>query len=172
MQYGAVEESGPQSSRGLRTLQIWCIVIAVYKLIFGDVNIFLQCAFVKGNNAGDIAIGAIAIILAIGHFFSNILLLVPSCKKEPQAAYGSRVLGYPFILIQIASIIFTIANFLFVYINQEYHMAAHQYSVNIFLKLLHNISIKVMVMVCAYYMLKDVQLQGTTPVGPPENKVC
>ena len=90
MQYGAVEESGPQGSRGLRTLQIWCIVIAVYKLIFGDFNIYFQCAFVKGNNAGNIAIGVIAIILAIGHFFSNILLLVPSCKKEPQAAYGSQ----------------------------------------------------------------------------------
>ena len=170
MQYGTIDGPG-QRPPGLRVLQKWAIAAAIFVLLLQIISIASFAPVVGPNVHGQSkTIGIIAILLAAFEGLSCILLLVPACTKEHQAAYKWRLMVIPFMICQVVNIIFTIGYYIiFVFLSTALGAGgalAVGYAVIPFLVA---IAMSIVLMACAYYMQKDLQLQGSGPVGPSDN---
>ena len=170
MQYGTLNQPATKQPPGLRTTQKWSIVAAVFSIILEVIALvgFVPMAtswLFKGFGVAGVVFGVIGIVVSI-------LLMVPACMTEPQAADKWRMMSLPFIIFHLINILFNMAyNFFFLGV----HKSADLDSGNVIalsgaiLIFVVDIGMSVVLITIAIYMLKEIKLQGQGLINTADN---
>ena len=169
MHYDALSGPGQVASDGLLTMQKWSIAAAVCNFVLVAVNIgtLVPSTHVPSLLDTNKEVGIFIIIFVVGNLLSSVLLLIPSCMKKKQVAYKWQLLVVPFILIQVANIVFTTVIYsIFIFGrfgSQPFYIVTSLHSFST------DVAVDIGLLACAFYLKKDLQLQGQTPALITDN---
>ena len=148
-----------QDTRVLYLVQKWSIVAAIFVIahqtlaVLTYIDVWEETNYHGVTNA-DYVLQVMGILLAVGRVVTSILILIPSCMKDPQAAHRWRLIAFPYMIVNFQYIVYTVV--LHVYNNFRFYGGSKFYEI---IYVSEETALSLALVVCAFLLQRRLQLQ-------------